>query len=250
MTAQRFYDDLAPAYHLIFGDWNASIARPGDALDGIIRDYVGPHARVVHDAAIGIGTQAIALAMRGYRVMGSDLSPRAAARAQREAVARGVAVPCHAADLRALSLRPASCDVVLACDNAVPHLLDEDDLRKAFTQCHRCLRSRGALLISLRDYAEPPPSGTVERRPYGERLSGGSRFAVEQVWVWDGDQYELTLSIELLDGVDAGRRQEFRSRYRAYSIRQVQGIMEAAGFNTVQRIDGRFYQPVLLGSVA
>lgn len=250
MTAQRFYDGLAPVYHLIFEDWDASIARQGGALDGIIRDHVGPHVRVIHDAAMGIGTQAIALAMHGYRVTGSDLSPQAVARARREARGRGVDLLSHAADVRALSLRPASCDVILACDNAVPHLLDEDELQKAFIECRRCLRSGGALLISLRDYGAPPPSGTVERHPYGERSSGESRVRLEQVWAWDGDQYELTLIIEILGGVNAGRRQEFRSRYRAYPVRQVQGIMEAAGFSRVQRIDGRFYQPVLLGSVA
>ena len=250
MTAQRFYDDLAPLYHLIFEDWNASIARQGVALEGIIRDHVGPHARVVHDAAMGIGTQAIALGLHGYRVTGSDLSPQAAARASREGAARGVNLACHAADLRALSLRAASCEVILACDNAVPHLLDEAALRTAFSECRRCLRSGGALLISLRDYGAPPPSGTVERRPYGERSCGGSRFALEQVWTWDGDQYELTLAIEVVEGVDAGRRQEFRSRYRAYPVRAVHAIMQASGFDHVRRVDGRFYQPVLVGSVA
>ena len=249
-SVRHFYDDLAPVYHLIFEDWDASIARQGHALDGIIRGLVGPHVRFVHDAAMGIGTQAIALAMRGYRVTGSDLSAQAAARAGREAAVRGVDLPCHAADLRALSLRPASCDVIMACDNAVPHLLHEHELRQAFAECRRCLRPGGALLISLRDYGDPPPRGTVERRPYGERSLGGNRVSLEQIWTWDGDQYDLALAIEMLDGAAAGRRQEFRSRYRAYPVPQVQAIMEAGGFDRVQRIDGRFYQPVLLGSVA
>ena len=39
MTADKpdFYDRLAPFYHLIFPDWEASIARQAAALDAVIR---------------------------------------------------------------------------------------------------------------------------------------------------------------------------------------------------------------------
>ena len=36
VDTKQFYDDLAPYYHLIFENWDASMARQGDALVGLI----------------------------------------------------------------------------------------------------------------------------------------------------------------------------------------------------------------------
>lgn len=91
MTAD-FYDELAPYYHLIFEDWQASIDRQGDWLDSFIRTE-WPSTRTVLDAAAGIGTQALALASRGFRVTASDISTVALERAHREAALRGLESP-------------------------------------------------------------------------------------------------------------------------------------------------------------
>ncbi|MBV9279172.1 MAG: methyltransferase domain-containing protein, partial [Chloroflexi bacterium] len=84
---QQFYDELAASYHLIFADWRGgSMPRQGEALDRLIRAGLGPPPRSVLDCSCGIGTQSIGLALQGYRVRGTDLSPRAVERARREAV--------------------------------------------------------------------------------------------------------------------------------------------------------------------
>lgn len=36
-TVTQFYDQLADDYHLIFIDWQSSVIRQGDMLDGLIR---------------------------------------------------------------------------------------------------------------------------------------------------------------------------------------------------------------------
>jgi 2-polyprenyl-3-methyl-5-hydroxy-6-metoxy-1,4-benzoquinol methylase len=89
---QDFYDQLAPYYHLIFEDWQASIDRQGNCLDAIIRAEWGPSFRTVLDAAAGIGTQALGLATRGYQVTASDLSP---AKVGLEPGAKQSLVACH-----------------------------------------------------------------------------------------------------------------------------------------------------------
>ena len=40
-NGKQFYDDLASYYHLIFEDWEASMARQGDALTSLIRSELG-----------------------------------------------------------------------------------------------------------------------------------------------------------------------------------------------------------------
>jgi 2-polyprenyl-3-methyl-5-hydroxy-6-metoxy-1,4-benzoquinol methylase len=64
VETKQFYDDLASYYHLIFEDWDASMARQGDALTSLIGSELGqlPAGDVrVLDVACGIGTQSLPL---------------------------------------------------------------------------------------------------------------------------------------------------------------------------------------------
>src|SRR5437762_3383289 len=129
MTVEAFYDQLAPFYHLIYPDWPASIERQAAALQSIIREYWGERARTILDVACGVGTQTLGLAALGYAVTASDLSRAAIARAQREATQRGLAIDFSVADMRqAYTHHQKQFDLVLAGDNAVPHLLTDADL--------------------------------------------------------------------------------------------------------------------------
>src|SRR5881628_1690738 len=101
MSVREFYDTLAPVYHLIYADWEASIERQGAALDSVIRSFPGAGARSVLDVACGIGTQSLGLSARGYEVTGSDISPAAVERARSEAARRGLSIPFSVSDMRA-----------------------------------------------------------------------------------------------------------------------------------------------------
>ena len=121
---QAFYDQLAPFYHLLYPDWEASVARQSQGIATVLEEFgFSPGARIL-DAACGIGTQTLGLARLGYDVTASDLSPDAVARARVEANRRDLQVTFAVADLRHLSTvftKPFAA--VIACDNAVPHLL-------------------------------------------------------------------------------------------------------------------------------
>lgn len=80
-SVRDFYDDLAHDYHLMFRDWDASMAYQAEVLGGLVRQSLGAGPHTVLDCSCGIGTQAIGLALAGHQVVGSDLSPVAAARA-------------------------------------------------------------------------------------------------------------------------------------------------------------------------
>src|SRR5512139_3177105 len=90
--AREFYQQLARDYHLIYDDWNKAIERQGNALDRLIRAYTDGAPRDVLDCSCGIGTQAIGLAERGYRVHATDLSPAAVERATEEAKIRDLSI--------------------------------------------------------------------------------------------------------------------------------------------------------------
>ncbi len=247
MSVPDFYDNLAPLYHLIYDDWEATVSRQGAALASLIDEHWGEGARSVLDAAIGIGTQALGLLARGFRVTGSDLSPGAVRRAREEAARRGLTLHCLVADFRALAARSASVDVVLVCDNALPHLETEAEIRTALTECLRCARPGGGCLVSMRDYGAPPPTGTVEVVPYGERQWQGHRYRLQQVWSWRGPRYDLTLEMTPIDN-SAAEPAAFRTSYLAIAPARVAELMREVGFDGVRRIDGRFFQPVLIGT--
>jgi SAM-dependent methyltransferase len=247
MSIKAFYDELAPLYHLVYEDWETSVARQGGALASLIAEYWGVDAHAVLDAALGIGTQALGLLARGFRVTGSDLSIGAVTRARREAVVRRLSLVSLVADFRALPVRSAAFDVVLLCDNSLPHLDSEGDIRGALAECLRCVRRGGGCLISMRDYKSPPPTGTVEVRPYGERVWAGRRYYLRQVWTWRGPRYDLSFEITPADGTEAGAT-VLNTSYLAIPVEQVAELMRTVGFENVGRVDGRFFQPVLVGT--
>jgi SAM-dependent methyltransferase len=247
MSVEAFYDQLAPLYHLIFPDWDASIRRQAEALEGILRDHWGEQRLTILDAACGIGTQAIALAGLGHTVTASDLSPSAVARARREAERRGLKIAFSVDDMRALpgSYR-AQFDLVVACDNAVPHLLSDAEILQAFEQFFACTRPGGGCLITVRDYDREERAG-VQMKPYGVRDVAGTRHVIVQVWEFHGSIYDLAMYFVADDGSPVCPAQVFRTRYYAVGTGTLMALLEAAGFRDVHRLDGRFYQPVLLG---
>jgi SAM-dependent methyltransferase len=247
VAIREFYDGLAPLYHLVYDDWEAAVARQGEALAALIHEQWGAGARTVHDAAVGIGTQALGLLARGFRVTGSDLSPAAVARARREAAARRLPLAVVVADFRALPVRSASADVVLVGDNSLPHLESPEEIRRALAECFRCARPGAGCLVTLRDYGPPPPAGTVEVKPYGERVWAGRRYALRQVWTWRGPRYDLAFEFTPVDS-PAADALVFRGHYLTIPVADVAELMRAVGFADVRRMDGRFFQPVVVGT--
>ncbi|HEY8504178.1 MAG TPA: class I SAM-dependent methyltransferase [Gemmataceae bacterium] len=244
----EFYDRLAPFYHLIYPDWEASVARQAEQLAAVIRGRWGG-ARTVLDVSCGIGTQAIGLAAAGFAVTGSDLSARGVERARREAAARGLDIPFSVCDMRAASRHHRGpFDVVLSCDNSVPHLLTDADILAALREMFACARPGGGCLLSVRDYdREPRGAGIV--RPYGVREEAGKRYLVFQVWDFDGACYDLAMYFVEDDRAGGtARTHVMRSRYYAIGTGRLLELMREAGFADVERLDGVFYQPVLVGT--
>jgi len=248
MSTAEFYDGLAPLYHLIFEDWEATVARQGAQLAALIAEHWGGDARSVHDAAVGIGTQSRGLLARGCRVTATDLSAAAVARARGEAARRGLRLPCAVADFRAVPVRSESVDVVLVADNALPHLDSEAEIRGALEDWRRCARPGGGCLVTMRDYGAPPPPGTVQVRPYGERVWAGRRYHVQQTWTWRGPGYDVALEIAPVDAATAEPVRTFTASYLAIAPARVAALMSEAGFSGARRIDDRFFQPVLVGT--
>lgn len=241
------YEKIAARYHLIYADWEGSMARQAEALDGIVTADLGAGPHSILDVSCGIGTQSLGLARLGHRVTGSDLSEAAVKRAEREAAQRGLDVTFRVGDLRRCREEHDSpFDVVLCADNSLPHLLSDREILEALVVFCACLRPGGACVLTVRDY-DAEDRAAAEMIPFGIRRSNSGRILVFQTREYHGEQYDLAMYfIE-----EQGDRREVivgHSRYYAISIDRLLELMEEAGFVNVRRIDGVFFQPVLVGS--
>jgi SAM-dependent methyltransferase len=242
-----FYDELAPIYHLLYGDWEAAIQTQGTALSNILEAKGIRPGGAVLDTACGIGTQTLGLAARGYRVRGSDVSTGAVARLAEEASRRGFDIHCYVDDLRLLTLAASdSADAILACDNSLPHLLTDEHLLEAFRSALRVLRPNGVAVYSVRDYLNLARKNP-DVRPYGLRYDGGDRFLAVQVWEWDGDHYDLRIYLTRESGDGECNTRVLVTRYNAIPIDRLMDLMSQAGFVSLERRDNVLFQPVILG---
>jgi SAM-dependent methyltransferase len=134
------YDDLVerPVAEECAG-MTATLARRG----------IGPGASLV-DAGCGTGRYAIELARLGFAVTGIDRSPTMLAEARRRSVDSGGRVRFEAGDLLAL---PAGAGYdAIVCRGVLNDLVEPAERAAVFGVFARALRSRGVLLLDVRDW--------------------------------------------------------------------------------------------------
>jgi SAM-dependent methyltransferase len=253
-VVRDFYDQLAGHYHLMFEDWEASIARQASVLGPLLERECGPaHSIRVLDCACGVGTQTLGLANLGFRVTGADLSPGAIERARLEAASRRLEISLYLADMLRLDRVPATgFDAVICMDNALPHLPGDELLREAAAQVRAKLRADGTFVASIRDYDTLIRERPVVQGP-GFLSDAGRRRIVFQVWDWmDERRYAFHLYITR-DTPSGWQTHHGVSEYRALLREELTGILEGAGFVNVRWLlpaDSGFYQPLVLATAA
>lgn len=247
---QAFYDQLTPLYHLVYQDWDASVRHQGAQLAALIATE-WPGSRSVLDVSCGIGTQAIGLALQGLSVSASDLSAHEVERARAEAGRFGVTLALSVADMRAAHTHHGTGhDVVISCDNSLPHLLSDDEILTALKQMAACVPVGGGCIVTVRDYAREERGRNLVK-PYGVRVQGGRRYLIFQVWDFEGERYDLAFYFVEEDlATHTVQTHVMRSRYYAISTDRLCALMRDAGLVNVRRLDGVYFQPVLVGTRA
>jgi cyclopropane fatty-acyl-phospholipid synthase-like methyltransferase len=123
---------------------------------------LGLEGGTVLDLGSGPGTQAIALARRGFRVTGTDISETAVAKARARAEAEGVAVDFLRDDIRESGLR-GPFDLVI--DRGCFHVLEPERRPRYRDTVHTMLRPGGHLLLKCFSYREPGDEGPYRFTP-------------------------------------------------------------------------------------
>jgi len=244
---QDFYDHMAAQYDKLFHDWQSATHEQAVILDRLFADSgFGRTARIL-DCACGIGTQAIGLAALGYSVTASDISDGELAEAAVRAEKNGVKIRFEHADFCALSgVFSEQFDIVIAMDNALPHMLTREALERAVKSITGQIRPDGIFVASIRDYdrllAVKPPYSP----PYIHQTDKGQRVSF-QTWVWSGDNYQLTQYI--IDDEDDLQIGRFVCEYRAVRREELTNLLLSGGCKEVAwkfPDETGFYQPVVV----
>ena len=148
MSQVPLYDALAVDYDR-FVNWEGRLSHELPFFASLFEQH---GVQRVLDAACGTGYHAIALAQRGYHVVGADLSAPMVARAGENASAHGVDVRFAVAGLGGYAALGRSYDAAICLGNSLPHLLSGAAVAEALADFSAVLRPGGLLVIQNRNF--------------------------------------------------------------------------------------------------
>ena len=244
---QTFYDNMAAQYDKLFQDWEGSTREQAAILDRLFQSCGFDRSTPVLDCACGIGTQAIGLAALGYTVTGSDISDEELGEARARAEKNGVSLRLEHADFCALSETfRERFGIVIAMDNALPHMLTAEALERAVRSIAGQLKPGGIFVASIRDYDSLLDTKPPYSPPYIHKTDRGQRVSF-QTWDWEGENYRLTQYI--IDDEERLQIGKFICEYRATRREELTRMLLAAGCRDVTwkfPDETDYYQPILV----
>jgi SAM-dependent methyltransferase len=212
------YDEFAWFYNRY---WAAPFHRwQFPALERLLLSGLNPGDRVL-DLCCGSGKLSEILAHRGLHVTGVDSSGEML-RLARENVPSGEFIHADASDFQLeRCVRAAVCS-----SDSVNHILDRDQLQRAFRNVYAVLESNGCFVFDMNT-----------RSAYGEHWS---RLACE---VQAGDAFFLrgafdpetntgTTAITMFRLIETWRRSDVEIRQRPWEVDEIEPMLRTAGFAT------------------
>lgn len=244
---QTFYDQMASQYEKFYLDWQTAMQQEAAFLSELFHGHGFDLSARILDCACGIGTQAIGLAAMGYAVTASDISAGEIEEAKRRAAEHKAAVCFKQADFRALSdVFTEKFDIILAMDNALPHMLSGACLKKAIGSIVNQLREGGLFVASIRDYDALLKEKPRFSPPYVHKTDKGQRVLF-QTWDWMGENYRFIQYI--IEDEGSATVSKFECEYRATRREEITGLLSSCGCREVvwtMPEESGFYQPIVL----
>lgn len=242
VNQEQIFDRFADDYDLLLGDWENDLKDQAHLLDRFFCEATPDGIQEVLDCMCGIGTQAIGLALRGYRVTGTDISGRAVARARREAERFGVNVCFEKADVRRLDQTVSGrFDAVISCDNSLSALMSDADVEAAVRQMHARCKASGLCVISIRDF-DAVFREKKRLNPRHVHEAGNQRVVVFDLWDYPEPDV-VKFNVFYLSEGEAGWAVRCREMvYRAIYRDRLVPLLKDVGFavvDVVSEIDGR-----------
>jgi glycine/sarcosine N-methyltransferase len=240
------YDALAADYDR-FVNWKGRLTHELPFLD---RLFAGRGIERVLDAACGTGHHAIALAQRGYKVIGADLSAAMVERARKNAAAAGLDIRFTVTGLGEFAALGEAFDAVLCLGNSLPHLLTAAALDKALADFVAVLRPGGLLVIQNRNFDRVWAGRERFMPPQSHRDGEGDWLFVR---FYDFHQETVTFHMIRLRRAEEGWTQDVEStELRPIFRDDLAAALVAASFGNVAfygGYDGSAFDPAQSGDL-
>lgn len=244
---QSFYNTMASKYDKLFFDWQATTHEQAVLLSEIFCENGFDFTSRILDCACGIGTQAIGLALLGYNITGSDISDGEIAEAKKRAAEQNAEICFMQADFCNLSKAFAErFDIIIAMDNALPHMLSSLALERAVKSIINQIEHGGIFIASIRDYDMLLKEKPAYSAPYIHKTDKGQRVSF-QTWEWDGYNYKFIQYI--IEDEKKLEISKFECEYRAVCREELTNLLLSNGCSEViwkLPEETGFYQPILI----
>lgn len=218
------YEEFAQLYnHGSYGDFSRKMA---DLLPDVLAQF-RTRPRSILDVACGDGVFAVAMAQRGYRVTGVDLSAAMLRLAGERAEDAGVEVEFVLADMRALELG-RKFDLATCWYDSFNYLTEPQDLAGALHRIHEALTDEALLIFDMNTIHGL--AVTWQRHPSYVMQEDDCVFEVHQT-AYDHEANIATMKITgfIKRGPTWVRMDEVH-RERGYTRGEIGGLLKVAGF--------------------
>lgn len=216
----RYYDPLFAAYRGPMDEAREKL------LGGLL-----PEVESACDLACGTGTTAVALARRGIRMYGVDLSPVMCRLAREKAKKARVRVRVSRGDMRTFRL-PETVDLITCEYDALNHVPAKEDLKLVANAVARALRPGGRFLFDVNNRLGFKSYWNltmwVERPGVVLVMRNGEDHMHDRAWC-DVEWF-------IRDGPSWKRRRE-RVEEVCWSEKEIRSALRGAGFDRVRAWD-------------
>lgn len=207
-------------------------------LIGLLREY-GICDGLVLELGCGTGSMTERLAMAGYDMIGSDLSPDMLEIAMEKKNASGLNILYLLQDMREFELYGTVKAIVSVCDS-MNYILEEEDLLQVFRLVNNYLDPGGMFIFDL--------NTTKKYRDMGETTIAENREEASFIWenYFDEEEkineYDLTLFIRDEEDGRFDRFEEFHEQ-RAYSLTEIGELIRESGMELIAMYDAFTHEP-------
>ncbi len=194
--------------------------------------------REILDLGCGTGRFTVALAKRGFRVMGMDITPEMLAVARTNAKNAGVKVRLTKGDMR--NFRLAKRIRIIWARGSIGDLVEMDNVRKTFVNIKSNLQDEGIFILDVRDRSSHLQKFREGLRKEEKVFKHGKRVITFSF----SARFDRRTGIERMEGeigVDEGestRRYKVNHALRYYTRREVVKLLEETGLKILEINNG------------
>ncbi len=208
----------------------------GDYVLALVERHGGVPFRRALDLACGTGNTTLALARRGFRMYGLDLSSEMLTAAAEKAVKEGLPVDFLQGDMRSFTLREP-VGMAVAFQDGLNYLLSAEEFLRTMQCVARVLLPGGLFIFDINMVEKLPAAGgqaCVEQEEF--TLIYSTSFVSGSVW-------EITVTGFVPAGGGLWRRFRETHRERIISDGEVRGALKAAGLTLLGKYAAFTFTP-------